>query len=1796
MNRVLGCRGSAYVALLAVLLAAGCGDAGAPGDEPSGDTANVDGVDKDGVQGDTGPDGNVGACTSDADCDGNVATLEVCQAFRCDLESGSCVVGQALDGDLCEDGNGCTEGDACLAGACVGGEAPHCDDDNPCTEDKCDITTGCVSTPNVGPCDDGNPCTDGDVCVDSVCTAGDKTDCDDGNACTSNFCDPADGCQAVALTGAVCDDEDACTTGETCDDEGTCGGGDAVLCDDDNPCTDDSCDAASGCVADDNNLPCDDEDACTTKDLCEDGACVGGEPPVCDDENPCTDDSCDADDGCVATANAEPCDDGLGCTDVDTCLDGACVGAALDCDDGNECTQGGCTEDEGCTQSALVGVFCNDGSKCTVGDVCNADAACVGSPAICNDEDACTDDACDPEFGCVVEDNTAPCDDNDACTTSDACSGGTCQGVAVTCSDGDSCTDDSCQPEAGCVFSANTAPCDDDNACTVNDICGGSGCQGETVDCGDQNPCTATSCEPTQGCHTEALEGAGCDDEDACTTGETCDAFGACGDGSGVVCDDQNPCTDDVCDVQSGCGYTNNTSDCDDGNQCTGGDVCAAGTCVPGANGCDCQVDAECGNDDNLCDGLLFCDLAGDYGPSNTCQNDPTGAVVCNTAGDDACTTTVCTPETGTCAPDIHEGASCDDASACTTGDQCDAGGDCVGQDVVCDDGNGCTNDSCSAATGCVYAHNAAPCDDSNLCTTNDTCADGACVGGAALDCDDGNICTVDACSAGVGCDASPLEGASCSDDDVCTTNAVCNASGECVGGTPTDCDDGNSCTDAGCDAVTGCYPVAKTGEGCNDGDSCTSGDACNSAGACVGQTIQCDDSDACTADSCDSGAGCDFAPLTQGACDDGSACTTNDACDASSDCTGDAVDCDDLNPCTTDGCDPAEGCGYTDVDGCTYCDGGVACPAGDLCEANQCVPDVPDDWTCEDAYFKAGDDCDCECGAYDPDCDDAAAAILGCAPYSVCTAAATCESLPPGCDEYCDKVMANCTGAQTQFDDAADCKTHCADAATWDEGADGATSGNSIACRIYHADAAESDPVSHCGHAGPSGGNVCGGWCDNYCQLSEKNCTGANDFYFGMMTCEMVCATLPTSGSPGDVSGDTVQCRIHNLGLPAHLDADAGCAAGDLDGGTVCVPDDYVEPTCTDFCSDVVTNCTGDNEQFETVDQCDTFCTDAAAWKPGSLDDTAVNSIGCRTYHAGAAEADPATHCAHAGNTGGGTCGSWCDNYCHYAMLNCSGADELYEDKEACYAACAAFPETGEPDDDSGDTVQCRIYHAIVANVAPFVACAAAGPDGGGTCVAPEDIIPSCGTYCSAITDGCTGVDAQYISSNDCLGYCYMSVTWDAGSLADTAVNTLGCRQHWAEEAAEAAPDVNCAYGSASGGGQCGSWCDNYCQLTGDNCTGDNQLFNSDASCLSNCATYPEDGEPGATEGDTVQCRITYAGKAGGFGNVGAVHCDAAAPDGGGVCVTDAEKKELVINEIDYEQVGADTADFVEILNSTGQDAEMSNYTLELVDGSTGTVYDSYDLSLAVEIMGDGDYLVIGSASVVAGLNEGVVYIQTTDDFLQDGSNGGDAVRLVDSDDGSQVDAVAYEANVEAASEGNSNAGKDNGDGSLSRCPDGTDTDDNGADFVVAIVSTAGQTNGCGCGDGVCDALVGEGCQSCEADCGACEQFVCVEWASVKQILDDYGCSGCHSGANPSGGLQLDTPATILVGGNHGPAVVACDPGASNIYTKPSANPPFGFQMPFDNPGAVTPGEMDTILEWIEQGATDTCEEGLCL
>jgi hypothetical protein len=176
-----------------------------------------------------------------------------CTVDTCDTSTGQCVYTAIIcndnigcTADVCDPALGCSfayacdDNDACTDDSCTdpgpAGQCVHtthsCNDGNPCTTDACHSVGGCYTTPlNDTPCDDGNRCTVTGICIQGVCSGGDRpVTCNDGNACTTDTCDPALGCLHAANV-AACDDGSACTTGDLCS-QGSCSGVSSCACED----------------------------------------------------------------------------------------------------------------------------------------------------------------------------------------------------------------------------------------------------------------------------------------------------------------------------------------------------------------------------------------------------------------------------------------------------------------------------------------------------------------------------------------------------------------------------------------------------------------------------------------------------------------------------------------------------------------------------------------------------------------------------------------------------------------------------------------------------------------------------------------------------------------------------------------------------------------------------------------------------------------------------------------------------------------------------------------------------------------------------------------------------------------------------------------------------------------------------------------------------------------------------------------------------------------------------------------------------------------------------------------------------------------------------------------------------------------------------------------------------------------------------------------------------------------------------------------------------------------------------
>jgi alpha-tubulin suppressor-like RCC1 family protein len=236
--------------------------------------------------------------------------------------------------------------------------------------------------------------------------------------------------------------------------------------------------------------------------------------------------------------------------------------------------------------------------------------------------------------------------------------------------------------------------------------------------------------------------------------------------------------------------------------------------------------------------------------------------------------------------------------------------------------------------------------------------------GGVAGDPCFGVVCGMpsDACHVAGVCDAltgacsNPLaaDGTPCDDANACTQTDTCHG-GTCLGANPVVCGPSAQChtgAPAACDPATGiCVDVLSLdGEPCEDGNACTLDDACR-GGVCMGALPNtCSDGNVCTTDACDVDLGCTHLPAPSatvcrpaaGACDSAETCGGASWCPL--------VDAKLTGVCrnSAGACDMPETC-----DGIgNECPRDVFAAAGMICR--------PSTGACDPAEFCSGSDVTC--------------------------------------------------------------------------------------------------------------------------------------------------------------------------------------------------------------------------------------------------------------------------------------------------------------------------------------------------------------------------------------------------------------------------------------------------------------------------------------------------------------------------------------------------------------------------------------------------------------------------------------------------------------------------------------------------------------------------------------------------------------------------------------------------------------------------------------------------------------------
>ncbi|MGE4606151.1 MAG: hypothetical protein AAEJ52_05355, partial [Myxococcota bacterium] len=231
-------------------------------------------------------------------------------------------------------------------------------------------------------------------------------------------------------------------------------------------------------------------------------------------------------------------------------------------------------------------------------------------------------------------------------------------------------------------------------------------------------------------------------------------------------------------------------------------------------------------------------------------------------------------------------------------------------------------------------------------------------------------------------------------------------------------------------------------------------------------------------------------------------------------------------------------------------------------------------------------------------------------------------------------------------------------------------TSGDTLGCRMHYALAAETaegagDEIARrdaCEKASLTGGQTCGSFCANYCDLAIQTCTLINNaayagtpLFMGGMSpsrsdCETACAGYSEDVLDGISQteqlfgyGGTVQCRIHHLQAavvegqenPSSYGLHCGHASPEANSD-LC--SDIAEPNVINYCVFALRHCEGDNALFPVSyahSDCVNFMNSVVASGDYTQDgfesfaDSDTNSIGCLNNRIMLAAMDANTYCA---------------------------------------------------------------------------------------------------------------------------------------------------------------------------------------------------------------------------------------------------------------------------------------------------------------------------------------------------------------------------------------------------------------------------------------------------------------------------------------------------------------------------------------------------------------------------------------
>jgi hypothetical protein len=181
------------------------------------------------------------------------------------------------------------------------------------------------------------------------------------------------------------------------------------------------------------------------------------------------------------------------------------------------------------------------------------------------------------------------------------------------------------------------------------------------------------------------------------------------------------------------------------------------------------------------------------------------------------------------------------------------------------------------------------------------------------------------------------------------------------------------------------------------------------------------------------------------------------------------------------------------------------------------------------------------------------------------------------------------------------------------------------------------------------------------------------------------------------------------------------------------------------------------------------------------------------------------------------------------------------------------------------------------------------------------------------------------------------------------------------------------------------------------------------------------------------------------------------AAPAGG---------HRVVINEVDYDQVGTDAGEFIEIYNPSDSTVSLAALALVLTD----TVAEYARVRFGNISLAPGAYLMVADSAVTVAAGATVIRFATATNSVRNNKGG---IALFDTTTNTLRDALSYGGTLTAVTitgapgtynlvEGTATSAQDSNTqvGSLARTPNGQDTNDASADWKFASQPTPGGPN----------------------------------------------------------------------------------------------------------------------------------------